>query len=50
VYVQSPDAAEALRFSLGRFRAGDFDDLETLDANYLRRSDAEVLRAARVGA
>jgi tRNA threonylcarbamoyladenosine biosynthesis protein TsaB len=50
VYVQPPDAAEALRFSLGRYRAGDFDDLETLDANYLRRSDAEVLRAARVGA
>ena len=50
VYVQPPDAAEALRFSLGRFRACDFDDLETLDANYLRRSDAEVLRAARVGA
>jgi tRNA threonylcarbamoyladenosine biosynthesis protein TsaB len=50
VYVQPPDAAEALRFSLGRFRAGDFDDLETLDANYLRRSDAEVLRATRVGA
>jgi len=50
VYVQPPDAAEALRFSLGRFLAGDFDDLETLDANYLRRSDAEVLRAARVGA
>jgi tRNA threonylcarbamoyladenosine biosynthesis protein TsaB len=49
VYVQPPDAAEALRFSLGRFRAGDFDDLETLDANYLRRSDAEVLRAAKVG-
>ena len=46
----APDAAEALRFSLKRFRAGDFDDLETLDANYLRRSDAEVLRAARVGA
>jgi tRNA threonylcarbamoyladenosine biosynthesis protein TsaB len=50
VYVQPPDAADAIRFSLGRFRASDFDDLETLDANYLRRSDAEVLRAARVGA
>jgi tRNA threonylcarbamoyladenosine biosynthesis protein TsaB len=50
VYMQPPDAAEAIRFSLGRFRASDFDDLETLDANYLRRSDAEVLRAARVGA
>ena len=47
VYVQPPDAAEALRFALNRWRSGDFDDLETLDANYLRRSDAEVLRAAR---
>jgi tRNA threonylcarbamoyladenosine biosynthesis protein TsaB len=50
VYVQPPDAAEALRFALGRFRARAFDDAETLDANYLRRSDAEVLRAARAGA
>lgn len=47
VYVQAPDAAEALRFALNRFHARDFDDPETLDANYLRRSDAEVLRAAR---
>lgn len=47
VYVQPPDAAEALRFALNRWRSGDFDDLEILDANYLRRSDAEVLRAAR---
>jgi tRNA threonylcarbamoyladenosine biosynthesis protein TsaB len=50
VYVQPPGAAEALHFALGRFRARDFDDPETLDANYLRRSDAEVLRAARAGA
>jgi tRNA threonylcarbamoyladenosine biosynthesis protein TsaB len=49
VYVQPPDAAEALRFALGRFRAGNFDDVETLQANYLRRSDAEVLRSARAG-
>jgi tRNA threonylcarbamoyladenosine biosynthesis protein TsaB len=49
VYVQPPDAAEALRFALGRFRAGKFDDPETLHANYLRRSDAEVLRSARAG-
>jgi tRNA threonylcarbamoyladenosine biosynthesis protein TsaB len=49
VYVQSADAAEALRFALGRFRAGKFDDVETLQANYLRRSDAEVFRAARAG-
>jgi tRNA threonylcarbamoyladenosine biosynthesis protein TsaB len=49
VYVQPPDAAEALRFALARFRAGKFDDPETLEANYLRRSDAEVLRSARAG-
>lgn len=49
VYVQPPDAAEALRFALGRFVAGDFDDPETVGANYLRRSDAEVLRAVRAG-
>ncbi|MGC2404497.1 MAG: tRNA (adenosine(37)-N6)-threonylcarbamoyltransferase complex dimerization subunit type 1 TsaB, partial [Acidobacteriaceae bacterium] len=47
VYVQPPDAGEALRFALDRFHAGDFEDRETLDANYLRRSDAEVLRAAK---
>src|SRR5271154_518120 len=49
VYVQAADAAEALRFALGRFRAGKLDDVETLQANYLRRSDAEVFRAARAG-
>ena len=47
IYVQPPDAAEALRFALGRFRARKFDDVETLQANYLRRSDAEVLRSTR---
>jgi tRNA threonylcarbamoyladenosine biosynthesis protein TsaB len=49
IYVQPPDAAEALRFALSRFHARDFDDLGTLDANYVRRSDAEVVRAAKVG-
>jgi tRNA threonylcarbamoyladenosine biosynthesis protein TsaB len=47
IYVQPTDAAEALRFALGRFQARKFDDVETLQANYLRRSDAEVLRSAR---
>jgi tRNA threonylcarbamoyladenosine biosynthesis protein TsaB len=50
VYVQTPGAMDALRFALKRFHARDFDDPETLDANYLRRSDAEVLRAIREGA
>src|SRR6202167_2037245 len=49
VYVQPPDAAEALRFALSRFRAGNFDDVETLQANYLRRSDAEAFRSAKAG-
>ena len=47
IYVQPPDAPEALRFAMTRFHARDFDDPATLDANYLRRSDAEVVRAAR---
>jgi tRNA threonylcarbamoyladenosine biosynthesis protein TsaB len=42
VYVAAPDAADALNFAVGRFREGSFDDIETLDANYLRRSDAEI--------
>ncbi len=46
VYVQPPDAAEALRFALPRWRAQSFDDAETLQANYIRRSEAEVVRAA----
>ena len=50
LYVQSPDAAEALRFAMSRFRAGQFEDAAGLQANYLRRSDAEVFRAARVSA
>jgi tRNA threonylcarbamoyladenosine biosynthesis protein TsaB len=49
VYVQTPDAAEALRFALSRFRAGQFDDVDVLQANYLRRSDAEVIRLAKAG-
>ena len=42
MYVQAPDAADALRFALDRFRSGSFEDVETLDANYLRRPDAEL--------
>ena len=47
VYVQPPDAAEALRFALGRVRERSFDDAETLTANYLRRSDAEIFLFAK---
>lgn len=47
LYVQPPDAAEALRFAMSRFRAGEFENAASLQANYLRRSDAEVLHAGR---
>jgi tRNA threonylcarbamoyladenosine biosynthesis protein TsaB len=50
LYVQPPDASDALRFALGRFRAAQFEDAATLQANYLRRSDAEVVLAGRVSA
>jgi tRNA threonylcarbamoyladenosine biosynthesis protein TsaB len=36
------DACAAARAALERLRSGDSDDLAALDANYLRRSDAEL--------
>jgi len=51
--VDEPSAWDALPFALERIVAGDFDDAATLDANYLRRTDAEIFakpvvdRAAR---
>ncbi|HEX6496291.1 MAG TPA: tRNA (adenosine(37)-N6)-threonylcarbamoyltransferase complex dimerization subunit type 1 TsaB [Acidobacteriaceae bacterium] len=36
------DACAAARAALERLRSGDSEDLATLDANYLRRSDAEL--------
>jgi tRNA threonylcarbamoyladenosine biosynthesis protein TsaB len=36
------DACAAVRAALARLRAGESDDLAALDANYLRRSDAEL--------
>jgi tRNA threonylcarbamoyladenosine biosynthesis protein TsaB len=36
------DACAAARAALLRLRSGESDDLATLDANYLRRSDAEL--------
>ncbi len=40
-----PTAADALHFALPRLRARDFDDPLLLDANYIRRSDAEIFSA-----
>lgn len=36
------DACAAVSAALARLRSGDTEDLATLDANYLRRSDAEL--------
>jgi tRNA threonylcarbamoyladenosine biosynthesis protein TsaB len=37
-----PVAADALVLALPRIYSGDFDDVATLDANYLRRVDIEI--------
>jgi tRNA threonylcarbamoyladenosine biosynthesis protein TsaB len=44
--VEEPVAGDALPLALARIEAGDFDDAATLDANYLRRSDAEIFAKA----
>jgi tRNA threonylcarbamoyladenosine biosynthesis protein TsaB len=40
--VPEPGAADALSFAVERVRARSFDDVARLDANYLRRTDAEI--------
>jgi tRNA threonylcarbamoyladenosine biosynthesis protein TsaB len=40
--VEEPLAGYALALALERIEAGDFDDAATLDANYLRQTDAEI--------
>ncbi len=40
--VAEPGAADVLPFALERAAAMDFDDAAVLDANYLRRTDAEI--------
>ena len=45
--VEEPSAGDALPFALERIAAGDFDDAVTLDANYLRRTDAEIFAKPR---
>jgi tRNA threonylcarbamoyladenosine biosynthesis protein TsaB len=42
IRVAAPTAAEALRFSLAKWRAGDVADVATLDGYYLRGADAKV--------
>lgn len=42
VRVAAPTAAQALRFSLAKWRAGDVADVASLDGYYLRGADAKV--------
>jgi tRNA threonylcarbamoyladenosine biosynthesis protein TsaB len=42
IVVREPLAADALQFAVERVAAQEFDDVATLDANYLRRTDAEI--------
>ncbi len=40
--VCEPSAADALRLAAQRIQRNQFDDIATLDANYVRRTDAEI--------
>jgi tRNA threonylcarbamoyladenosine biosynthesis protein TsaB len=40
--VREPAAEDALPLALERIAASEFDDVATLDANYLRRTDAQI--------
>jgi tRNA threonylcarbamoyladenosine biosynthesis protein TsaB len=46
ILVDPPTAADALEFAAPRLLSGDFNDVATLDGNYVRRSDAEVFAKA----
>jgi tRNA threonylcarbamoyladenosine biosynthesis protein TsaB len=48
VLVPAPAAEAALPIAVRRMAAQDFDDLVTLDANYLRRTDAEIFAKQQV--
>jgi tRNA threonylcarbamoyladenosine biosynthesis protein TsaB len=48
--VAEPLAGDALPLALERIAAGDFNDAATLDANYLRRTDAEIFAKPAVRA
>ncbi|GGG94068.1 tRNA (adenosine(37)-N6)-threonylcarbamoyltransferase complex dimerization subunit type 1 TsaB [Silvibacterium dinghuense] len=42
VRVTAPTAWDAIEASLARLQADDYEDVASLDANYVRRSDAEL--------
>jgi tRNA threonylcarbamoyladenosine biosynthesis protein TsaB len=48
--VAQPVAESALPIALGRIQEQAFDDTATIDANYLRRTDAEIFAKPRTAA
>jgi tRNA threonylcarbamoyladenosine biosynthesis protein TsaB len=47
--VAEPRAGDALGLAMRRIERGDFDDAATVDANYVRRTDAEIFAKPTVG-
>jgi tRNA threonylcarbamoyladenosine biosynthesis protein TsaB len=47
--VPEPLAGDALPLALERIERGEFDDAMTLDANYLRQTDTEILAKMKLG-
>ena len=47
--IAAPTAGDIARIAYGRFLAGERTELASLDANYLRRSDAELFAAPKLG-
>ncbi len=41
-FVDEPSAGDALPLALERIASSEFDDVSLIDANYLRRTDAEI--------
>ena len=48
-FIARPDAEAYARIAYRKFCAGERADVATLDANYLRRSDAELFSAPKLG-
>ncbi len=48
-HILRPSADVLARLGLQKFRAGEIASIETLDANYIRRSDAEIFSAPKLG-
>ncbi|HEY5055125.1 MAG TPA: tRNA (adenosine(37)-N6)-threonylcarbamoyltransferase complex dimerization subunit type 1 TsaB [Acidobacteriaceae bacterium] len=48
--VAEPDALAALPLAMRRMERGEFDDVASIDANYLRRTDLEIFAKVKAAA